>query len=283
MHRHLILSAALACGFILQACTTPTPTHVGLAVAARDRITSTEVVAPIGQSEITVFVPPSTIGADNGLMGALIDNGINSHRAGTAERDVRVLRDAMLDYDFDARFRAALQDELSKIDWLNVRTVRVVKDASPENLDRVIQQSVDSAVLIAVTGYNLANDGSVVGIGVTADLFPKTPDLDAFRSAAPNAGRLYAPENAIYRKVLGYEVPASLKVGDRATMISTWSSDGGAALRTALDRGAGILAARLAADLQAMSDPSPRAGAAASTLNDRSKSGGRSRLGSRRN
>src|SRR5690348_15603505 len=111
---------ALLAALALAACVTPTPTHVALAPAARDSIASTAVVAPVAQSQIYIYVPPTTAGQSNGLIGALIDAGVDSYRAHTAESGVKPLRDAVVDMSFDQALAGQLKTSLSQVAWLHL-------------------------------------------------------------------------------------------------------------------------------------------------------------------
>jgi hypothetical protein len=132
------LAFALVSALGLGGCVTPIPTHVALPPAARDGLASTEAVAPISQSEIYIYVPATTAGQGQGLIGALIDAGVDSYRAHTAESGVKPLRDAAVDLDFDRTFSAQLQASLSQVSWLHLDGVRVIKDGAPKQINAAI-------------------------------------------------------------------------------------------------------------------------------------------------
>ena len=106
------------------------PVHEVLPDGARDRIGSTEVVAPVRQSEIYVFVPVATAGASQGLIGALVDVTIDSIRTSKAENAVKPLRNALVDFNFDDALQSDLKASLAQSKWLKVQNVRVQKDIS---------------------------------------------------------------------------------------------------------------------------------------------------------
>src|SRR5260221_118142 len=75
------------------------PVHQALSSETKQRITSTEVVAPVRQSEIYVYVPPSRLsgaGAAGGLVGVLVmtavDASVDKVRSSKAEAAVKPLR-----------------------------------------------------------------------------------------------------------------------------------------------------------------------------------------------
>src|SRR5258708_1995626 len=108
MHLHRLSLTSLLPLFLMGACST-LPIHQALTSDAHDKIASTEVVVPIRQHEIYVYVPPSTGGAQAGagfglvgaLVGVAIDASIDSVRTSKAETAVKPLRDVLVDYNFD--------------------------------------------------------------------------------------------------------------------------------------------------------------------------------------
>lgn len=248
MHSCLPRFMKLSPLLLLAACATLPPTQP-LPGQARSEISSSEVVVPIRQSEIYVFVPDSQIAAagGGGLLLALIDAGVNSVRTSKAETAVKPLRDAVVDFDFDAMMRDDLKDSLSHLDWLHVHDVHVVKDVTPKGFDNELVGSKDEAVLFTTMDYQLSNDASALTITLNAGLYANS---DALRALRPGkASSPSALENAIYRNTFRFDAPAPSPTIDRDQNIAEWSADHGAVLRAALKKGASDLAARLAGDL----------------------------------
>jgi hypothetical protein len=247
-----LISALLIVGAVsLSACATATPLQVPLAQAARDNIASSEIVAPIKQNEIYVFVPASTVAtaAGGGLLAALVDAGIDAARTHSAEEAVKPLRDAVVDYNFDETLRIDLETTVSQIDWMHLSGTRVIKDTQPPAIASAITGSKDAAVLLATSDYHLSNDASELTITLAADMFPNSASLKALKTG--RAGKTASdPANAVYRNNFSYTAKVPGTAGDRAANITAWSADNGAALRKALNDGASELANRLANDLQ---------------------------------
>jgi len=251
----------LAC--LLSACVTPTPVHVALAPKAEENFPPTEVVAPIAQSEIYVYVPPTTAGAGQGLIGALLDASVDAYRAGTAEKDVKALRDTVVDLNFDADLTAQLKTSLSQIAWLHVDGVRVMKEVATKKIDGAITGSKDGAVLIAVADYQLSNDGQQLIITVHADLYPNGAALAAFRPAKGRADTPSDPSNSIYRNSFTFISTLPGPLTKRDANMAAWTAFNGAAFRTAMKVGVAKLGEMIAMDLQD-SQPNPAASPAAS-------------------
>jgi hypothetical protein len=234
-------------------CVTVTPEHVPLSQAARDSIVSTELIAPIKQSEIYLFVPPSQVAAagGGGLLLALIDAGVDSARTHNAEEAVKTVRDSVIDYNFDEVLRADLQKSMSTVPFLKLDGVRVTKDVTDASLDAAIVQSKASAVLFTSADYQLSNDGSILTVVISANLFANSDALQALKPPKGDAKIKTAVSNALYRNRLTYTAPLPGIIGDRTNNLAIWSANNGAELRKALNAGSAALAAKLAEDIQA--------------------------------
>ena len=253
--------------FVLAACGS-VPPFQPLPSDARDKIASTDVVVPIRQHEIYVFVPASTAGAAGGasmglagaLVGALVDASIDSVRTGKAEKAVTPLRDSLVDYSFDNVFKDDLANSLSQLSWVHVDSVHVVRDFRESDLDNDLAASKDAAVLFMTTDYNLDNDGNVLTVTVSAALYPNNAALRSYAkkgSVKPSTGIA----NSIYHDTLVFKRPLDGGTADRDANIARWSADKGAMMREALDDAAKRLAQKIAADLERNdADGPPNAG-----------------------
>jgi hypothetical protein len=254
----------------LAACAT-TPVHQVLPADAEAKIASTDVVLPIHQSEIYVYVPPSTAGAQAGaqgglvgaLVGAIIDSSINDARTSKAETSVKPLRDALVDYNYDAALQSNVKQSLGQIAWVHGEDYRVVRDITPNGLDGVLNGSKDSAVLLVVCDYRLSNDGSTLDVTTLARLFPNDDALKTYVAAGNGNAAKSDERNTIYRNSFLFEVRLPNATDDRDQNITAWSANNGAAMREALGDGARHTAEMLAADLQ----DGDRPGAGATTVN----------------
>jgi len=232
----------------LTACTT-LPATQPLSPSARDQIASSEVVVPIRQSEIYVFVPDSQLAAaaGGGLLWALIDTGVNSVRTSKAEAAVRPLRDQVVDFDFDGMMRDDLKNALSQLSWLHLDTVKVSKNTTPQSADQELVSASDEAILVTSVDYQLSNDATMLTVSLNAALYPNSERLRALR---PGKGSTpSALENALYRNNFSVQRGAPNSTDDRDLNIAQWSADHGAALRSALTSSAADLAKRLETDL----------------------------------
>jgi hypothetical protein len=231
--------------------------HQSVPDAARTGFTSTDVVLPIHQSEIYIFVPHSNAGASGGaaggllgaLIGAAIDAGVDSERTSKAEAAVTPLRDATVDFIFDDALRTKLKDSLAQISWLHTDKMAVVRDVSNEGLDKTLTASNAAAVLYVIADYRLSNAGDAVLVTFVVRLIPNDDALRALHTGKHDDKVKVAAVNALYRNRFTFE--ARLKtVGERDNNIAQWSANHGAAARAALKLSIEKLVPLLVNDMQ---------------------------------
>jgi hypothetical protein len=253
--RHSIYFA-VSSALLLSACATAT-VNPPLPDAARTSISSTEVVVPIRQSEIYVYVPPSTANAagQGGLIGALvvaaINAGVDSVRTQKAETAVKPLRDALVDYKFDSTLQDDVKNALAKLPWLHASNVRIVKEVTTASLDSALEHSKADAVLFTTADYQLSNDADVLTVSLTVSLFGNTDALNTLKTKKTSSGGAStAIDNAIYYNTFTFVVKVPGATSDRDHNIAVWDAQNGAAMRVDLAQAVGKLSSMLAADLQ---------------------------------
>ena len=251
MRLRFIYAALPLSAFILSACATQVPVHESLPAAARDNIASADVVLPIKQSEIYVFVPNSQVAAagGGGLLLALIDAGVDSVRTSKAEAAVKPLRDAIVDYNFDQTLQSEIQTSLASDPWLHPDHAHVIKELTNDSLDRAIADSKDAAVLFATADYRLSNNAVELTITMTASLFPNSDALNALKQRA-KSDPSSSLANSLYHNTLTFTADVPNATDDRDRNIATWSANNGAVMRATLTKGSRELARMLASDLQ---------------------------------
>jgi hypothetical protein len=222
--------------------------HEYLPLAAKDKIAATDVVVPIRQSEIYVFVPTSTAGASAGLIGVLVDAAVDSIRTEKAEAAVKPLRNVLVDFNIDATLQPDLKTSLSQDGWLHVGDVRVLKDVSRDSLQSAFSKSSAQAVLFVSADYQLSNDADVFTFKLAVGLYPRDPALAALKQGASTT---LDNKNSLYRNTLSFEARPPGETSDRDRNIAILSAENGAWMRKMLTMGAAKLSSMLAADLQA--------------------------------
>jgi hypothetical protein len=261
MSKRVSLSVMLLAASALGACVTPVPAHLALNAAEQNAITTTEIVAPIHQSEVYIYVPPSQMAASGqgGLLGVLvlsaIDAGVNNTRTSNAEKAIKPVRDAVVDFDFDSMIRDDLRASVSKVAWMHIDAARVVKDLNDTSLDEDITNSKDGAVLLTMADYHFSNDGRQLFVILNANLYANSPALNAMKPKDGKPEVVSAAVNALYRNLLMFTVDMPAASSDRPVNMNAWAANHGAALRSALTLASAKLSGLLADDIQRIEDP----------------------------
>jgi len=254
MRAHRTQLVIILSSMLLAACSTPS-IHEPLPDAARGDIASTDVVVPIRQSEIYVFVPRSQAGAmsGGGLLGALIDITVDKVRTSKAEDAVTSLRNAMVDYSFDTAFADDLKASLPQIDWLHANGFRVVRDVSNDGLAATLAASHASDVFVIAADYRLSNDGDTLMVTVEAAIYPNTDALKALRTGKVDDKKPASLFNAIYRNRFVFEAHVQ-NTGDRDRNMAEWSAAKASSARAALTMASKKLVPLMVEDLQRTHD-----------------------------
>lgn len=241
----------VAMGASLAAFAKPPPVSLPLPAQAREAISSTEVVAPIKQNEISTLVKATNFGKVAGVAGVLVSVGVDEGRKDAAAKSARPAVEAVGDYDFDARLKADLETSLSTVGFLKVSGVRVSKEFTDKANDKAIAGSSAAAVMITHAEYQFSPDGRSITVTLLADLYANSPALAAFKPKDTAYKWLLShPGNSIYRNMFTHVTALPGATGDREANIALWAADNGKALRAALDAGSAAVARDLANDIQ---------------------------------
>jgi hypothetical protein len=190
-----------------------------------------EAVILVPQGEIKTVIVASQAGASFGLVGALVDAGVNQHRTNAAEKSITPLRTALIDYHFDQQALAAAQATMIKMDWLDVRKTTFSKDFSKENSNSLLDKSASSEVVFVSYNYELSADFTMMQVEATFTISPKVAP-----KGKPADSRMKL-ENAVYSENFTYLVPLAGASGDVAENCQHWSDNKADTARHALDRG----------------------------------------------
>jgi hypothetical protein len=124
--RHRLRPTLALLALLVSGCAPPV--HVPLKAEDAGKIRSTRVRAVVAQEEINAAIEQSNLAAagGGGLLLALIDAGVDSHRTSKAKSLVEPIRKEAGGYDFRARFGEALQAAAPGLPSLTItRTVTV--------------------------------------------------------------------------------------------------------------------------------------------------------------
>jgi hypothetical protein len=257
-------ACAFACAIALSACASAPQVHKPLPLAARDLMTSVDVVAPMSQTEMAMDmraqVNPLILASaipGLGVLGAAIAGGIAGAAQpaiqSAAQQDVidalKPLHEAIADYQVDDIFNAELKTSLSQVNWLRTGPVEVTGPATPDAMQAALSQSRASAVLFVPISYRLSAEADELIMVLYPRVLPGTDNLKALRTATPAADVMLDPANAIYWNVITYRTGLVGAGRSREDNIAKWAANGGATARGAMQLGAQKLSAMLAYSL----------------------------------
>lgn len=238
---------------LLSACATaPVPR---LAVDAREDEKAVAVVLWIEQSEISV--DDVNVNAGGGLIGALIEAGIESTMARNRQRALGPLRDALVDFDLETTMTEALRahwpDALVRDDG----RLSVVRNR--EQWLGVLEGMVPARILLLRARYAFLPDFDIAYVAIDADLshYPRIPPEPAERNRMSSRERKAAEPTPVHRgRYFSSHVrsplfgPGGREKGttDFQVNATRWAEDGALALRHALRLGANEVAGLLQRD-----------------------------------
>jgi hypothetical protein len=253
------LALALSATVILSACAAQrvVPLHAD----ATSRIKSTDMIIAMSQQEIVAEINPSNIAAagGGGLLLALIDVAVDKNRADDAEKRIVPVRDALIDYEFPKQLRAALEQELGKLPWMNLQSTRTEASPDAAKIQDVVARSTANAVLVVAAKYSLSPDFSLVKVSAAVTAYPKTDDLVAVAKKV----RPDIDPPLLYRNDFQVAKGGSGLFPNAEAAAKAWSDNNGKVARDALNKGAAELAKRIAADLETARTRAQTADAAA--------------------
>jgi hypothetical protein len=216
-------------------------THIALKPTEAKEITSVDVYIGLAQQEIYAEIVKSNVSAatGGGLLPALIDAGVDQHRAKKAEELVQPIRTALMDYDFGKCLTEKIESELKSLTWMKINNVRVSGDISKKGYEKAFVDSEASAILFMTTKYFLSHNLIVLNMSSEAKLFPKKGGKNVDLSDG----------NCIYKNLLFFEDSIDTRPSSKQEAINCWADNGGYITRQALDAASVGLTRMIAIDL----------------------------------
>lgn len=194
------------------------PYRLEPAQAARlDAASAKSVVSP---EKVSIEVMASTYGAGFGLIGALVDSGVNKGRASDAERRIVPLRDQTQDLEFQAKFWEQLGPAIQALEWpkvVNVETAKAWTQLAPADVK-------DTHLLHLYTSHTLSPNSAVLRIVTSFSLYMK----GSTKPAAVGSVTYWSRD-------IGKGVEGKYKEDEEA--VALWTLDNGAAYRAAVEEG----------------------------------------------
>jgi hypothetical protein len=194
-------------------CATPTPYR--LDPAAGDRIAELNATVCVENESITIKVLASSYGSGGGLVGALIDAGVESKRKKEAVKMVAPLKEKTADVHFRDALHDALMPMLKELAWPRVSDLKIK----------------DKPVLITAADVS---ERPYLDIHSNYQLSPTAEVLEI------STGFAVYPQGAAKAMVVGSVRYSSERIGkfeENDEAIALWAENNAAAYRQALAQG----------------------------------------------
>ena len=156
-----LLTVWVSLGFIslwFSGCVAPIPFR--LDPASSDGLGEVQASACVEKDSVSIQVLASGYGAGLGLVGAIIDSGVNSSRRRGAEETIAPLREETQDISVRDDLLNALSPMLKELPWPQVVDVKM----SSESLPVTVAEVRDNSVLRLYTTYQLSSTAEVLEI-----------------------------------------------------------------------------------------------------------------------
>ncbi|MBF9264577.1 hypothetical protein SAMN04489708_12171 [Paracidovorax cattleyae] len=153
----LRLIAMLSIALLLGACASPLRTS--LTPEQRGKVTELTAHVVVVQDEVIAAVQPSTAGAANGLIGAMIDSHITNNRVKESQSALGPFYAAIEDVDYRKEFNESIQKELSAYPIKISRFTTTPRFVSKDELARLRSDlQPGQALLVILPRYTLSMD-----------------------------------------------------------------------------------------------------------------------------
>jgi hypothetical protein len=238
-------------GLLLAVCLGVTGCAIPAAknLSEKDRVVANgrRAVVIVAQPEIVANIHVSKLGNHLGLIGAIIDGGVNQNRQKWVESTVKSAREAVPGADIDAMIMAEFKESTHSADYLSMRETVLTKNIGEADLNRLMDESGVDQILFWNVDYAFGTNFSDIRFSGLASIFNRKSEVRSGRTMLRNA--LY------YRRFNHSERldnPSTSKddVEEADSNVAQWAADQGALTRAALKRGFKRITDLFAADMR---------------------------------
>ena len=223
-------------------------------LSEKDRMVTNgrRAVVIVAQPEIVANIHVSKLGNHLGLIGAIIDGGVNQNRQKWVESTVKSAREAVPGADIDTMIMAQFQDSTSSTDYLSLRETVLTKNIGEADLNRLMDESGADQILFWNVDYAFGTNFSDIRFSGLASIFNRKSDVRSGRTLLRNA-LYYRRFNHSER--LDNPSTSDDDVVEADSNVAQWAADQGALTRAALKRGFKRITDLFAADMRTQFQP----------------------------
>jgi hypothetical protein len=214
---------------LVSGCATLPKNHF-LAPDGRTVAGGREVQVSVAQGEIKTNINKSHVAAamGGGLLGALIDVGVEQHRATVAETEVAPLRNALIGFDYDTEVRSQTKETLTSLDWFGAQTFGFAKEVSPASRRNEVLQANTNQIAFVDYDYGVSVAFDAIELHSRISL-ANTHDPETLKGKTARASELPYQQR---HKVI---VPLQGASTDMDANVQRWSANNGALAKQALE------------------------------------------------
>ncbi|MES1196399.1 MAG: hypothetical protein ABUL58_05590, partial [Steroidobacter sp.] len=154
-----------------------------------------------------------------GLLWALVDAGVEAHRAKVAEETVKPLRDALIGYDFDSVIQQQTKATLAAIDWFMPSDYGFVKEINLDNRSAKLSATASKEMAFVDYEYGMSANFDALELNCRISIANKNVPHDSKPVA-----RLY-PDNLAYTQWHKVVVPLNNASKEMPENVSKWSAN----------------------------------------------------------
>ena len=221
---------------------------IPLKSAAKSMISSTRVV--VGVERSSAMGTPSIAGGGSGqaagLLGALIESAIvHSHNDGLQDRQRHLasINKAVIDFNFGSRLRAAIEEKVKPIQWLNIDYVVKKHDLNYDDINKMAQNLSEDAILLIDNKYAMSEDYSELEIDSYVAIFARHKKLVEM---AVNDSVDLPP--VLYKKLFKQKFNYDGDSDNKEAAIISWSQNNNAKLLAAFNQSIEKIASTIVAE-----------------------------------
>lgn len=241
--------------FLLAGCTT---FRQPMTMASRTKVHSDQAVLNTNQREIkpdlniqqpltSATVPASmpnqynpAVGAAGGLIGSfigqLIVTGINHHRIKVAEKDIKPIRNELIDYHFMRKLSHQVKSQLRQIHWLKLKKTTYKFGISKDLKSYLINNAKQNTTLFVGATYALNSDFNALFVKAVVELDKQDRQNDK-------------GYKVLYKNRFTYLLRLPKQDHNRRTSTADWVKAHGSKLKRALNQASREIAKMIAMDI----------------------------------
>ncbi|MEZ5998651.1 MAG: hypothetical protein R3B98_08155 [Hyphomonas sp.] len=238
----------------LGACATPRAYNL-IDEGARPALKTVDSILIVTSSEIETQIAGSNVSTamGGGLLGAVIDAGVEQAQANKAAELIVPIRDKLLDFDFGAQLESDLETELAAAGIEGMADVSLVRAIEKDFKENRVGASKADAVLFLTSSYAVTFDFSALSVSASAEMYPVNAALDAYKEKPNSDARKTDSKDNIYRNHFAETLQVA-SAGNKEANANALAETSSEELVAKLKEGSRRIAKKIAEDLQKIDD-----------------------------